>query len=318
MDPLTHNTLLGSWATLLLTTTNSGQIDFHLLEEEIDILISSSPEGIYSNGTAGEFYAQTENEFLQISECLAAKCENAGIPFQIGVSHMSAQISLDRLLRIKHLRPGAVQVILPDWFPVSIEEAILFMKRMEEVADGIPLVLYNPPHAKRILSPCQWMEIKRNVPSLIGVKVSDQLRNFDWYKEVKEYVEGISVFIPGHRLATGLSHGAHGTYSNMACLNPFAAHKWYQLIRSNPAEGLAFEQRILTFMETWINPFIADLNYPNHACDRFMALVGGWADIGNGYLRWPYRSIPETYIKEVRVEGKKLIPEFLSADHIIN
>lgn len=310
MDPLTHETLYGSWATLLLTTDYKGEIDFHRLEEEIDILISSSPEGIYSNGTAGEFYAQTEDEFMRINECLAAKCEQAGIPFQIGVSHMSAQISFERLIRIRHLNPGAVQVILPDWFPVSMEEAVLFMKRMEDAAGGIPLVLYNPPHAKRVLSPVEWMRIKEKIPTLIGVKVSDRNCNPDWYKDVKEYVEGISVFIPGHHLATGLSWGAHGTYSNMACLNPFAAHKWYEQILRDPQGGIELEQRIQTFMQTRITPFITEMNYPNHACDRFMACVGGWMNIGIGQLRWPYRSIPEKYIEKVREEAKKLLPEF--------
>lgn len=64
---------------------------------------------------------------------------------------MSPQISLNRLQAVKYLTPGAVQVILPDWFPVTMEEAIIFLQRMEEVADGIPIVLYNPPHAKKIL-----------------------------------------------------------------------------------------------------------------------------------------------------------------------
>lgn len=312
MNPLTHLTLSGNWATLLLTTDYKGKIDFSRLEEEIDILISSSPEGIYSNGTAGEFYAQSEDEFLQISECLASKCKQASIPFQIGISHTSAQTSLERLIRIKHLLPGAVQLILPDWFPVSIEEVILFMKRMEEAANGIPLVLYNPPHAKKILSPGEWMKIKETVPSLIGVKVYDRNRDSSWYMEVKEQVNGISVFIPGHHLATGLSLGAHGTYSNMACLNPFAAQKWYELIKKDAEAGLELEQRILLFMQTYITPFITEKRYSNHACDRFMALVGGWTDIGSGLLRWPYRSIPDTYIPEVRKGGKKLIPEFFS------
>ena len=34
--------------------------------DEIDILIASSPCGIYSNGTAGEFYTQNEEEFIKI------------------------------------------------------------------------------------------------------------------------------------------------------------------------------------------------------------------------------------------------------------
>lgn len=309
MNPLTHNTLKGNWATLLLATENNGNLNIHALEEEIDVLISSSPCGIYSNGTAGEFYAQTEKEFFLISELLSLKCHAAGIPFQIGVSHTCPQISLERLKMIKHLRPCAVQLILPDWFPVTLEEAILFLKRMEEEADGIPLVLYNPPHAKKILAPAEWMTIKKEIPSLIGVKVFDQNRNAGWYQMVKETVKEIAVFIPGHHLATGLASGTHGSYSNIACLNPFAAQKWYEVIRTDPEAGLELERRIQTFMDKCITPFITHGKYPNHACDRFMALVGAWAQVGSN-LRWPYRSIPQSEVESMRKEVNNIIPEF--------
>ena len=128
MHPLTHTTLVGNWATLLLATNKNGEIDYKRMGDEIDILIASSPCGIYSNGTAGEFYTQNEEEFIKTSELLAEKCSAASIPFQIGVSHMSPQISLNRLQAVKSLNPGAVQVILPDWFPVTLEEVSFFCK----------------------------------------------------------------------------------------------------------------------------------------------------------------------------------------------
>ena len=103
MHPLTHTTLVGNWATLLLATNKNGEIDYKRMGDEIDILIASSPCGIYSNGTAGEFYTQNEEEFIKTSELLAEKCSAASIPFQIGVSHMSPQISLNRLQAVKSL-----------------------------------------------------------------------------------------------------------------------------------------------------------------------------------------------------------------------
>ena len=69
------------------------------------------------------------------------------------------------------------------------------------------------------------------------------------------------------------------------------------------------ERRIQTFMTAQVEPFIVKEHYPNHACDRFMALVGDWADVG-AKLRWPYRSIPEEYVEKVRREGRRIIPEF--------
>ncbi len=311
MKTLTDRILRGNWATLLLATDRDGALDYARLADEIDVLIAAGSNGIYSNGTAGEFYAQSSQEFVRVSELLSSKCENAGMPYQIGVSHMSAQLSLERLVLVRHLRPGAVQVILPDWFPVTLPEAVEFCCGMAAQAGDIPLVLYNPPHAKVRLAPADWMAIKREVPSLIGVKVFDRNRDKAWYAEVAAEVSGIAVFIPGHHLATGLSLGAHGAYSNVACLNPAAAQRWYELMLTDMEAALELEGRINRFMGELIHPFISEGRYPNHACDRFMALVGGWADVGAS-LRWPYRSIPTDQVARVRKAGHHIIPEFIN------
>lgn len=309
MNPLNSDEIFGNWATVLLTTDKDGNIDYSKLNDEIDILIESQPNGIYSNGTAGEFYSQTEDEFLLISELLAMKCEKANISFQIGISHMSPQISLNRLKMVKYLKPGAVQVILPDWFPPTLEECTIFLQKIASEAGEINLVLYNPPHSKRLLLPEEWSCLKSKVQSLVGVKVFDWNSDKEWYKRVKCNSKGISVFIPGHNLATGITLGAQGAYSNVSCLNPRAAQKWYELIRTDINQALELETRIKYFMTTLIEPFITKNQFSNHACDRFMALVGGWADIGSN-LRWPYKSISEDLILNVRKKAEDIIPEF--------
>lgn len=251
MKPLSHDTLRGNWATLLLATDKQGKIDFSRQSDEIDILIASKPNGIYSNGTAGEFYSQNRDEFVRISQLLAEKCEAAGTAFQIGASHPCAQESLARLELVRDLKPGAIQVILPDWFPVNDREAIRFLTTMAEKADGIPLVLYNPPHAKRELTPAEWAMLKRHVPGLIGVKTNDKNSSPKWYEQVASHTTGLAVFVPGHHLATGVRLGAAGAYSNVACLNPFAAQRWYELTLTDMAAALELEGRIQQFMERW-------------------------------------------------------------------
>lgn len=314
MERLNHRNLKGNWATLLLATDEHGKIDYSRMNDEIDVLIASSPDGIYSNGTAGEFYTLTEDEFIRISELLASKCHLSDVPFQLGVSHMSPQISLQRLQSVRPLEPSAAQVILPDWFPPTLEEAAFFLQIMDDAAAGIPLILYNPPHAKKVLSPEDWPYIKQKAPHLTGVKVSDCNGDAAWYARMRANKAGLSVFIPGHRLASGICQGADGSYSNMACLNPFAAQQWYQMILEDTEAALELEKRIHQFMDIAIHPFITRFHYPNHACDRFMAMVGGWADVGP-YLRWPYRSIPVDRIQKTREHVKNIIPEFFIPPH---
>src|SRR5690348_14510720 len=108
MTPLKADEIYGNWATLLLPINNDDSINYRQLEHEIDVLIASNVNGIYSNGTAGEFYNQTEQEFDEVNGILASKCNAAGMPFQIGCSHMSPKISLDRIKRAVILRPSAI------------------------------------------------------------------------------------------------------------------------------------------------------------------------------------------------------------------
>ncbi len=299
--------LYGDWATLLLPITEQNNIDYSLLSEEIDILIAAGVTGIYSNGTAGEFYNQTETEFDKIQTLLSEKCNAAGMPFQIGCSHMSPQISVERLRRAKQLEPSAVQIIIPDWWVPSDNEMFAFLEKVCAESDPIGIVLYNPPHAKRQLSPDDFMHIKTSQIQLIGCKVAGG--SAQWYSEMREKMSHLSVFIPGHYMATGLKNGAQGSYSNVSCLNPHATHEWYESTKTDMQSALELEKRIVFFMESCIRPYLGKNKYSNQAADKFMAAVGGWCGI-DSRLRWPYHHIPMHDVNSVRDQARKIIPEF--------
>jgi len=156
MATLTAKDLKGTWGTLLLPINHDESIDFQRLAAELDYLVTSGINGIYSNGTAGEFYNQTEDEFDQINELLARKCRAGNMPFQIGACHMSRILTLEKIKRSKYLLPDAYQIILPDWVTISPEEQINYLQKIAEVADPVPLVLYNSPHAKTSLGPIDF------------------------------------------------------------------------------------------------------------------------------------------------------------------
>lgn len=311
MNPLKSSDIFGNWATLLLPIDGDDAIDYRSLEQEIAVIISMGVNGIYSNGTAGEFYNQTETEFDHVNSILAERCNDAGMPFQIGCSHMSPVVSLERLKRAVALKPGAIQVIIPDWFPPTMSEIVAFLKRIMDVAGSIGVVLYNPPHSKVKLQPHDFETIANAGIQLSGCKLAGG--DEQWYHSMKKYAGGLSLFIPGHHLATGIARGAHGAYSNVACIHPQAAQQWYELIKTDIAAGFELQARIQAFMNQYIVPFISVKGYSNQAVDKFMAALGGWTKI-HPRLRWPYRWIDESEIKSIRLEGKRLIPEFFNVE----
>lgn len=306
MQPLRSDQIRGNWAALVLPINPDDSIDYVRLADEIDILIGMGVDGVYSNGTTAEFYNQTETEFDRIHQIFAEKCNAAGMPFQIGVSHMSPVIALERLQRARDLAPGAVQVILPDWFPVTDAEAIAFLGRMSDVAAPVPLVLYNPPHAKRNLTPEEIGALKTAIPALVGVKVAGG--DAEWYARMKQAAPDLSVFVAGHTLATGYELGASGAYSNVACLHPAGAQRWTDLMVTDLAAAQELETRIQRFMSEHIRPYIVEQGYANQAVDKLMVAIGGWADVGPR-LRWPYRWIPEQEAERLRPVALDLMPE---------
>ncbi|MEJ5995636.1 dihydrodipicolinate synthase family protein [Pedobacter sp. Du54] len=307
MEKLTAKNLKGNWATLLLPIKKDESIDFDLLGDEIDKLIAFEVDGIYSNGTAGEFHNQTEAEFDQINELLAEKCSKVSMRFQIGCSHPSPIISLERIQRAVHLNPDAFQVILPDWVVPQEEEQLSFLQRIEANAKGIPLVLYNPPHAKLELEPEDYQKFKTEVPSLIGIKVLS--KNDLWVEKMKEFAAHLSVFVPGHFLAKGVKAGiAAGAYSNIACINPGEAQRLWNMMHTDIEEAIRIENNILEFFKQCIAPY-QRLGYSNPALDKFLAAVGGWCELPTR-LRWPYKWIPEAEVLEARKRAKELIPSF--------
>jgi dihydrodipicolinate synthase/N-acetylneuraminate lyase len=292
---------------LLLPVDEVERIDQGRLKEEIDILIAAGVDGIYSNGTAGELHNQTEEEFFRVQQLLAEKCHRSGMHFQIGISHPFPIVALERVRQTVSLRPSAFQVILPDWVAAGHEERVIFLRRIAEVAEGIPLVLYNPPHAKSVLPPRDLALLSEAVPTLIGVKVASGDER--WYREMREYVKNLSVFVPGHLLATGVEQGvAAGAYSNVACLSPAGAQAWWQLIETDLPEALHIQRRIEEFFDRCIMPY-KQAGYSNPALDKFLAAVGGWGRVGTR-LRWPYKWIDEGDVARARVIAKSLLPEF--------
>jgi dihydrodipicolinate synthase/N-acetylneuraminate lyase len=223
-------------------------------------------------------------------------------------AHASPGVSRDRVRRAKSLQPSAFQVVLPDWFVPGWQEIRAFLEVMIAEAAPVPLVLYNPPHAKRRLTPPEWLEIAQTFPGVVGCEVPGG--DDAWYAAMAPVMARMSVFIPGHQLASGLARGTHGAYSNVACLSPAGAQRWYDLCQRDPAAGLAWEQRIQAFWLGHVAPLITVHGLPTMAVDKAAAAAGGWLPGLSPRLRWPYRSATSGMVRALAVAARAEVPEF--------
>ncbi|MBM3874541.1 MAG: dihydrodipicolinate synthase family protein [Verrucomicrobia bacterium] len=305
MKPLCSDGISGTWGAVLLPLNADDSIDFVALAEQVQTMLDAGLAGVYTNGTAGELHEQEEAEFDRLSTLVAEACTRRSVPFQIGVGHMSARVARERLRRVVALAPGAVQVILPDWVPIAPAEAEHFLLTMAELAAPVALVLYTPGHAKRPLDLAAIARLRAAVPGLVGVKTPDG--NASWYASMRRLLPGFSVFVPGHHLATGLRSGASGSYSNIACLSPRGAQRWFERCVKDPAAGLAFEQRLLAFFQEQVAPLAAH-GLCSAALDKALAAAGGWAPIPPR-LRWPYQSADAAAVARLGRAARAALPE---------
>ncbi len=306
--PLTRQRLRGTWASVLLPLDEQERIDDAALDRQLAVLTTSGLDGVYTNGTAGEFHSIDEDEFERISERTRAACARVGVRCQLGASHMSAPVALRRIRHAARLGPDAIQVILPDWLALSTAEVTRTIEGYAAAAGGVPLVLYNPPHAKTVLTPRDFGALADRFDALIGIKVAGGTA--DWYRRLREHAPDLAVFVPGHTLASGRALGADGAYSNVACLNPAGAMRWQESMASDPARALAIEQRLADLLHQYVVP-LQQQGYSNAALDKALAAAGGWCDI-DPRLRWPYLGVAPSDIAPLAHAARRLVPELFA------
>jgi dihydrodipicolinate synthase/N-acetylneuraminate lyase len=130
----------------------------------------------------------------------------------------------------------------------------------------------------------------------------------EWWKGMQTLVRRLSIFVPGHALASGWRSGATGSYSNVACLHPVFAKRWNQQIERDWQRAYELEGRIQLFLRDYIEPFRTRNGVPNQGLDKLLAAVGGWANVGLR-LRWPYSWVSEEAVPPLQQAARQLIPE---------
>src|SRR3546814_18445398 len=101
-----------------------------------------------------------------------------------------------RSTRTDTLFPYTTLFRSPDWVRVTQTEAIDFLTRIAAEAAPIPIVLYNPPHAKRVFQPEEYLALIDTIPSLISIKLLDG--DDSWYTRMQHAADKAEKLVPGH------------------------------------------------------------------------------------------------------------------------
>jgi dihydrodipicolinate synthase/N-acetylneuraminate lyase len=308
LPKLTASTLHGVWPALITPWTDGDELDEGRFVAEIDSYAGTGVHGVYTGGTTGEFYAQDDSIFNAITIIACRRAHLAGLPVQIGCTALSTRIVKRRIRHAVACGADAIQLALPFWLKLSIEETIDFLSDAADAANRTPLVLYQTARAKLKLLPDELARAVSAVPSIIGIK--DTGCDLKGLQAILTAVPGLAVFGSEHDLVDKMHIGGRGTYSSVAGLNPWRVAMMYDRAHTGDrkiAEEIQNEMKIL--MEIVI-PMVQREGLYDSAVDRVMREVGGLSSVG---LRCqaPYRSATESHVARVAQYLKERAPKLL-------
>ena len=135
----------------------------------VRLALTGTPH-LYVFGTAGEGYALTDRQFVEIVEVFAEEMWQGSAEPMVGVIHLSLATILERIGRCRELGIRRFQISLPSWGALNDREMFGFFRR---VCDGFPdcqFLHYNLPRTKRIVTGKEYGRLAEAYPNLVATK----------------------------------------------------------------------------------------------------------------------------------------------------
>ncbi len=306
---LTRKTLSGVWCALILPWTDRDRLDARRFAREIRGYGGTGISGVYTGGTTGEFYAQDDATFEQVTEIACAEAHALGLPIQIGASALSTRTTRMRIRTAIRAGADALQLALPFWLELKDDEVKRYVREVAEEAGKTPIILYLTMRSKRKISPAMLGEIARDVPTFIGTK--DTGATPDDIKTILKEVPDLAIF-GGEDFFTKIPAGGRGGYCSITGFNAPKVVELYRLC----AEGRLDEAKPLAdlfhrFLHEGLLPMVKEDGLWDSAVDRVQRVAGG--GVVGLRCQSPYRSGTEAHVKRLLAWTRRNAPELLPA-----
>jgi 4-hydroxy-tetrahydrodipicolinate synthase len=162
-------TLSGIWTPTLVPLNDRGQVNEPELRRFIDWLIEAGVQGLFPNGSTGEFIRFTSEERRWIA---AITCDQAmgRVPVIVGCAEASIKETLNASEAYRAMGARAAAVIAPFYYPLSSSSIYEYFRQLGE-ASTIDVMLYNMP---RFANPIDIETVQRlsSLQRIVGIKDS--------------------------------------------------------------------------------------------------------------------------------------------------
>ncbi|MEM6470712.1 MAG: dihydrodipicolinate synthase family protein, partial [Planctomycetota bacterium] len=147
-----------------------GTINESKLRGYVDWLIEKGVDGLYPNGSTGEFIRFTPEERRRIVEIVVDQT-NGRVPILAGAAEANARETIDACEAYGALGVRAVAIVAPFYYRVSDQGVYAYFR---EIADAVSVdvTLYNIPQFASPISVENVERLASECPRVIGIKDS--------------------------------------------------------------------------------------------------------------------------------------------------
>ncbi len=201
-------------------------------------VLEAGVHALYANGSMGGFAFLTDDEQVR-SVGIIVSAARGRVPVIAGVGETGTARALRLARRIAREGPDYIALLPPFYYLARQEHLIAYFGEVA-AAVSVPVILYdNPALTKNPIAPETIAELRRAIPTLAGIKVSDTdcIKLQAILEAARPGGDGFAVCAGSEHLAlTALQMGCHGSVGGLYNVCPHLAVALWEAFRGGDIE----------------------------------------------------------------------------------
>lgn len=239
----------GYWPAVPTPFRADGEIDWTSYDQLIDWYLERKMQGLFINGTTGEWFAQTHDERRKVAEFIAKKVQGR-IPVVIGVTTFTAKESIELANHALSVGIDGVCSSAPAYSKTLPEETVAYFQNLSDGING-PIMIYNWPHGSGIEISGELAERLAAIEKIVAVK--DSTPNGEQFLDTtKRLIGSVRIFgnfmVPAN-LDFMLANGGDGTIGGGSIFGRPDSLYWEHVWSGDLEPARAHAERNLKLLE---------------------------------------------------------------------
>ncbi|MCC7420717.1 MAG: dihydrodipicolinate synthase family protein [Planctomycetaceae bacterium] len=196
-----------------------------LFRDQVRGLLRDGTQYLYIFGTAGEGYAVTERQYMEIARVFTDEMRRGGAEPMVGVIGQSLGTIIERIEKVRELGVRRYQISLPNWGALADNELFDFFRETVGRFGDCQFLHYNLLRTKRLVTAPEYARLAEEYPNLVATKNSTD--SMDRIAALQRQVPQLQHFLTETGFLWGSLLGECGLLISLASTNWKSGHAYF-------------------------------------------------------------------------------------------